>query len=309
MANGKSVQLYLVDGTPGGLVIAEIFNWTGKVLSCPRAQLDSLLKRNEVEGTGVYILLGDDPDNITKPIAYVGETDEVRRRIKQHSQQDNDWWNRVIAITNKDLNITKAHVRYLEHHIIVKAREANRSTVRNGNLAVPSSLPEAATSDMNQFMSQVELILPLLNVNILRKPLTVSASKPKAYGFEKTTDKPTLFEFHNPKRGLKASAQEVDGEFVVLAGSEAAVGYSQPNHSYTGLKSRLETDGTLHPTPDSLTLEFSTDFSFSSPSAAAAVVAGRPSNGRTDWRVIGTGQTYNSWQESKIDEEIGREIN
>ena len=30
---GKQVRLYLVDGTPGGVVTAEIMNWTGHTSS------------------------------------------------------------------------------------------------------------------------------------------------------------------------------------------------------------------------------------------------------------------------------------
>lgn len=85
MAYGKSVQLYLVDGTPGGLIIAEILSWTGKIMACPRSNLESLLRRDEVAGTGLYILLGEDPDDPGRPTAYIGETDEVKRRLIQHN--------------------------------------------------------------------------------------------------------------------------------------------------------------------------------------------------------------------------------
>ena len=36
---GKNVRLFLVDGTPGGLVTAEIMNWTGHLLAGPRSDL------------------------------------------------------------------------------------------------------------------------------------------------------------------------------------------------------------------------------------------------------------------------------
>lgn len=304
MASGKSVQLYLVDGTPGGLMIAEIVNWTGKILSCPRSKLESLLKRPEVEGTGVYILLGDDPDNPLQPLAYIGETDEVKKRLIQHNRST-EFWNRVVAITNKDLNMTKAHVRYLEHQMISRTRAAKRSKVQNANDAVMSPLPEAAQSDMEQFLEQVELILPLLNVNILRKPQTVTTPSASQTVDPGITETPTLFEYHNPRRGLKARAQEVDGEFVVLEGSEAAIGFSQPDHSYYHLRMDLESDGTLVPTANREILAFSRDYVFSSPSAAGAVVNGGVTNGRRSWRVIGTGQTYDAWHESKIRSEVG----
>ena len=35
MSQGRSLRLFLVDGTPNGLLTAEIMNWTGHVLSGP----------------------------------------------------------------------------------------------------------------------------------------------------------------------------------------------------------------------------------------------------------------------------------
>lgn len=298
MANGKSVQLYLVDGTAGGLMVAEIVNWTGKILSCPRSNLDSFLRRDEVVGTGVYVLLGDDPNNFAKPFAYIGETDEVKRRIKQHNTQDNDWWNRVIAITNKDLNMTKAHVRYLEHRMIIKARDANRSTMKNGNEAVPSSLPEAAKSDMEQFLEQVELIIQILGVNILRtSPIAIPQSVERSLDGEAVIQSP---EFEIRKSNLIASAQEVDGEFVVFEGSEAMVEWRLSNSVSPPFRNRLIEDGTLKLSDDGLKLTFSRNHAFSTPSGAAAVVLGMSANGRIEWRVKGTGQRYKDWKESSI---------
>ncbi len=36
---GRSVRLFLVDGAPQGMRTAEIINWTGLALACPRTDL------------------------------------------------------------------------------------------------------------------------------------------------------------------------------------------------------------------------------------------------------------------------------
>lgn len=36
MNPGRSIRLFLVDGSPSGLLTAEIMNWTGHVLTGPR---------------------------------------------------------------------------------------------------------------------------------------------------------------------------------------------------------------------------------------------------------------------------------
>lgn len=52
-------------------------------------------------------------------------------------------------------------------------------------------------------------------------------------------------------------------------------------------------------------MRFSRDQVFASPSAAAAVVPGRTSNGRTDWKALGSGISFGSWQERGLDQAAG----
>ncbi len=68
-AIGRSVRLFLVDGKSTGLITAEIMNWTGHVLSCPRTELPKFLARPEVARTGVYLLHGRDPDDPDRTLA------------------------------------------------------------------------------------------------------------------------------------------------------------------------------------------------------------------------------------------------
>jgi len=70
---GKTIRIFLADGEPTGILLAEISNWTGKVLVAPRAQLDQLSKREEVRRTCVYLLVGPDPDDPSRALAYIGE--------------------------------------------------------------------------------------------------------------------------------------------------------------------------------------------------------------------------------------------
>lgn len=111
MAGGKSVRLFLADGTPGGLVTAEIMNWTGHVTAAPRSDLAHLLSRAEVARTGVYMLLGDDPESPGGVLAYIGEGDDVKKRLYSHArpadQGAKDFWDRAIVLTSKDMNLTK----------------------------------------------------------------------------------------------------------------------------------------------------------------------------------------------------------
>ena len=97
---------------------------------------------------------------------------------------------------------------------------------------------------------------------------------------------------------MQATAVEEDGEFIVLEGSEALTGTGYVQQSYGGLKEKLIGDGVLIPHATDK-LRFAKPWSFNSPSAAAAVVLDRNSNGRIEWKVKGSKQTYHDWQQAQ----------
>ena len=108
-SEGRSLELYFINGKPDGMLTAEVFNWTGHVLMTPRTQIPAALSRKEAKYTGVYILLGDEDG---KPSAYIGESENVSERIKTHAAQL-DWWNTAVLVTTSANNLHKAHVKYL----------------------------------------------------------------------------------------------------------------------------------------------------------------------------------------------------
>lgn len=302
MGLGKSVRLFLVDGTPGGLVTAEIMNWTGHVTAAPRSDLPALLKRPEVSRTGIYLLLGDDPDSAGGVLAYVGEGDDVSKRLYMHGRGEEQggkgFWDRAIVLTSKDMNLTKAHARYLEARFITLAGEARRARLLNGTTPPLIPLPEADVSDMEFFVDQAKIVLPVLGVNILRST-KVQKTVP---GSESTNpDTSPMFVIVREKYSIDATAQEVDGEFTVRQGSRARAAWNAPgDHNYRKLRQQLEQTGALTASQDGSCAVFTQDQVFSSPSAAAAVVVGRNSNGRMEWKVQGSNMSYGQWQEQLL---------
>ncbi|NIC42305.1 GIY-YIG nuclease family protein [Aquabacterium sp. A08] len=290
MSKGRSIKLYLVDGTPGGLITAEIMNWTGHVLCGPRARLPDLLLRNEAKRSGVYLLLGSDE---VVPKAYIGESDDLAERFKNHQQlgksskadasEKLDDWDRICLISSKDANLTKGHVKYLESRLIALAKQAGRSKLVNVQKAPYKGLPEADEADMEYFVEQVESLLPVLGIDILRAP----KAKP-------TTQSSPAFVMEVKKHGLFAKGQEVDGEFVVLEGSQARLAWEGVPGSYQGLFEELVQQGVL--AKDKQLMVFTKNYPFKSPSAAASIVAGRSASGPMSWYLEGSNQTYGQWQ-------------
>ncbi|NQD89672.1 GIY-YIG nuclease family protein [Paenarthrobacter sp. CM16] len=301
MVLGKQVRLFLVDGTPGGMLTAEIMNWTGHIMAAGRSDLPELLKRDEVKRTGVYLLLGDDPNDSYSNAIYIGEADEVGERLRIHSRSEDkggkDFWNRAIILTSKDANLTKAHARYLESRFISIAKVAGRSFVTNGTAPVPLPLPEADVSDMEQFIEHARIVLPVLGVDALRAVPTLASLEPASKG---SASESPVFEMTVSSEGILARAQETDNEFVVLAESTARSGWVGSTPGYSKLHEVLVSDGVL--VPNGSNLAFSKDYVFKSPSAAAAVVAGRATNGRVTWKDPSTGLTYGQWQEHGVED-------
>ncbi|USQ79202.1 GIY-YIG nuclease family protein [Ornithinimicrobium faecis] len=313
MTHGRQVRLYLVDGTAGGLITAEIMNWTGHLVSASRSDLGRLLKRGEPYRTGIYILIGEtgEPDAYFDSAIYVGEGDDISTRLKAHARPagagGKDFWDRVIIVTSKDANLTKAHARFLESRLIHAARSAGRSTVTNGNSPPPIQLPEADVSDMEYFLSQIHTLLPVLAINQFKvlpnvKPPTLDhelSPTPTDVTHVSSVDPSEIsptFILRISTAGIEADAREIQDEFTVLAGSTARSEWKSKtkSSSYASLHDKLLKNGTLVKQGD--IAFFTSDTPFNAPSAAASVVAGTNMNGRTAWRHETTKITFGEWQ-------------
>ena len=294
MAHGRSVRLFLAEGTPTGVVTAEIVNWTGHVISAPRTKLEVALKREEIRKTGVYILYGSPLDE-ELPQVYVGEGDDISSRLNSHSKDETKaFWERFIAVTNKDMNLTKAHVKYLEGRLITLLKEAKKSEVTNKTEPTFDKLPEADISDMEAFLEQLQIILPVIGVDFFRKT-TTAQSQP----ISQATHNPT-FKLSHSKKGISAKAQEVDGEFVILEQSIGSLNEAVSfNDKLKSMRDQLLASGRIIQ-KGSENFICTEDIAFTSPSAAAVFLFGTSRNGRTDWIVEGSGQTYGDWKDSLI---------
>ena len=301
MTQGRSIRLFLVDGTPNGLLTAEIMNWTGHVLTGPRSKLSELVQRRECGRTGIYFLVGPDPENSLRPLVYIGESDDVGTRLKQHNRPEEkggkDFWEKVCLVTSKDQNLTKAHVKYLESLLIQSSGQVGRCKLINGTAHEYINLPESDRADMAFFMEQIRTVLPVLGFDFLRETSRPSR-EPEAAPASELEASP-CFTLEVPRHGIRATGQELDGEFYVFKGSLARGSWIGTERGYQSLYNQLCEDGVLVEGSDG-TRVFSEDQSFSSPSAAAAVVSGRSANGRTSWKAEDSGLTYGEWQDRQV---------
>lgn len=301
--SGKQIKLFLVDGSPGGLTTAEITNWTGHVLAAARSDLAGLLQRDEAQRTGAYMLLGDDEAAAGSIRCYIGEADIVADRLRHH-HRDKDFWDRVVVITSKDANLTKAHGRYLESRLLELATRAGRVSLENGTSPTIPAMPEADASDMDYFVSQLQIVLPVLGVNAIRIPV----SQPTASSPGDETGSP-VFRLRQQKAGVDSQAQQIDGEFTMLAGSLVVgswhgVGKARSTRNayaaYRTQHEQLVEDGAI--TVGDGQGRLTRNVVFSSPSAAGAAALGRSCNGRREW-ISPDGRTFGDWESRGVDQQ------
>ncbi|HXC53879.1 MAG TPA: GIY-YIG nuclease family protein [Rhizomicrobium sp.] len=318
---GKTIKIFLADSTPSGIMTAEIMNWTGHILVAPRSRIADLIKREEVKRTGVYLLFGEDPDRPSGTLVYVGEGDSVVTRLTEHNARK-EFWDSCCVITSKDQNLTKAHVRYLESRIIGIIGEEGRARIENKTEPEFGLLPEADKSDMEEFLVQLQVLLPVLGIQFIQRTprpsrttegVSASASSNTSasdveqreraiFGQKRPTEDGAISPiFSLDAKGVTAKAIEFDGQMVVLAGSEACEDeLPSLQYSVKSLRDQLRQNGKLIQSSRPGVLRFEEDVAFSSPSAAAQAVVGTSRNGRTDWRVVDTGETYAHWQETQV---------
>ncbi len=295
---GQSLELFFIDGKPDGMLTAEVFNWTGHVLMAPRTQLSAALKRVEARYTGVYLLLGEDDKG---PLAYIGEGEDIGARIKSHDTAK-DWWTTAVLITTAGNNLNKAHVKYLESRLVEEALRIGKIALDNGNTPPRPSLSEAARANMENFLEYVFMVLPALRIDSF-----LAHTRPKLQAAMALTEQDNsaavVFTLRTPKHGIEATAALENGEFVVQTGSTISrqwKGKGSEHTAYAKLFAELVQTGVL--TEQGNHRVFSENYAFKSPSAAAAVVNGRPANGTTEWK-LANGKTYKEWEAEKLAQE------
>lgn len=267
--SSATIKLFLPRGDAKSLRTAEISNWTGKAIAAPRTEIDDLLQRDELKGSGVYILTGTEPLS-GSPHAYIGEAEVIRDRLKQHKTKE--FWISAIVFVSKDENLTKAHIKHLEGRLISEATQVARVTLENSQ-ASGSKLPESDREDMEVFLAHIRQLLPVLGSDLLI-PVGQPTAKQQPGG--------TLF---CRMKGAEGRGHRTPDGFVVLKGSTAVLqerGSAKNWPSVLALRKQMIADGTL--VESGGFFRFTKDVEFSSPSAAAAVIEGGSANGLIEWR-------------------------
>jgi hypothetical protein len=261
---GRTISIYIPDANPKSIKICEITDSIVKALSIPRSKLVEATKREELKEPGIYFLIGE-KNQVGKLKVYIGEAEILLTRIKQHNISK-DFWNSVICFVSEKKNINKAHIKFLENYACNQAKKINKCEIENSTNPTQSSLTEQDKDFMLSFFDDLKLIISTLGFPIFEETrkdqsnIFICKGKDAFATGEYTEDGSTVFK--DSKANLNES--KTAGSWVI----------NMRKHLID--KQILRQEGEV--------LIFVDDYTFSSPSASAAVVLARRANGWIEWK-------------------------
>ena len=269
MAYGKSIELFLANGTADSLITAELSNWNGKAIKIPRIEVSDC-KRDDIKGAGVYFLFckeEDDSDSV-----YIGESETIQERLNQHirdynADKEKFYWTTAVIFLGRDLN--KALIRYLEDRFVQIARESKRYKVLTKNTYGKTVMKESQTAAMEEFIDNVRILINALGYKVLEPTVHNDPNS--------TVDDEALFLNLGNASGKGMITTE---GFVLFAGAVLNEKTSEKSLS-KGAATLRKKHLASNKVKDIVTTE---DILFSSSSAAADFVTGYSVSGPATWK-------------------------
>ncbi len=218
----------------------------------------------DITKPALYILLNREAKK-----AYIGQTDNFRKRLGQHEKIH--FWTEALGFISSDdsLHLTLTH--YLEAIAYELAKKAGTYDVSK-NAVTPSKPNTSAQQHIflaEQFFEYVRFLTQFVGCNI--------------FGDDKPIPQAEHL-FFCTRAGSNAQGYFVEEteEFVVLAGSELRSGECDSLKPKSIDKRKAFIEANCSQAKGKIVLK--TDYTFPSPSAAAAMVVGGSSNGWTRWK-------------------------
>ena len=286
MAYGKSIELFLVNGTADSLIIAELSNWNGKAIKIPRIEVSSC-NRDDITQAGVYFLFCKEDDGSDS--VYIGEAENVKDRLVQHlrdyqSEKEKYYWSTAVVFIGRDLN--KDLIRYLENRFVEIARASKRYLVLTKNTYRNTVMKESQIAVMEEFVDNVKVLLNALGYKVL-EPFAQVDSSPA------TVDDELLY---ITSGSVNATGKVTAEGFVVFAGATLNDKMSVKSLSAGMQKQRKK----LFDSSKVNNLVTTEDILFSSSSAAADFILGYSVSGPRTWKTK-DGRTLKELEDKQVD--------
>lgn len=295
---GKSINLFLMDGTASGRIKCTLANWTGVAYKLPRTELEKCKGRDDLSQSGVYFLFGTS-DQTGENVVYIGQAgtrkngEGILYRLQEHKRNpDKDYWTEAVVFTTSNNSFGPTEISYLENRFTNLALTAKRYAVKNGNDPTPGNITEEKESELEEFVDYSKIVMGTLGHRVFESLAEVKHPIEINSNIAVEGDGLLL----HMKRKSRKSGQTIEAEckqttegFVVLKGSHIELNDSDsipPGIKEARQKAKVDENGILQE-----------DVLFKSPSYAAAFVIGGHANGLTEWKT-GDGKTLKEIENS-----------
>lgn len=279
MGRGKSINLFLMDGTATGRIKCTLANWTGVAYKIPRTELEQCKERDDLKQSGVYFLFGIS-DQTGENVVYIGQAgtrkngEGILYRLQEHKRNpDKDYWTEAVVFTTSNNSFGPTEISYLENRFTKLALTAKRYAVKNGNDPTPGNITEEKESELEEFIDYAQIVMGTLGHKVFEP---IVSAKPVTPVDEHSAVEEPLLLFNRSSQN--ATGRRTSEGFVILKGSviSSDLQKSCPENVIKlreRYKSKIDENHTL-----------TEDILLSSPSAAAAFVGGSSLNGNELWK-------------------------
>ena len=274
MKRGRSISLFLLDGSVTGVIKYTLPNWTGVVYKIPRTALGSCKEREHLQQSGVYFLFGKSEES-NENVVYVGQAGRRKNgngllgRILEHTRNpEKDYWTEAVAITTTNDSFGPTEISYLENQFTKLATEAKRYIVKNGNDPNPGNITEEKESELEEFIEYSKIVMGILGHKVFVPIDEITEDTPKK----------DIVKLFLKERGADATGFLTSDGIIVCKGSKIK-GIPTPSCQDWIKKLRKQNN-------DYITSDFvlTKDLVFASPSAASGFCVFGASNGRVAWK-------------------------
>ena len=280
MKRGRSINLYLLDGSVTGAIKYTLPNWTGVVYKIPRTALGSCKEREHLQQSGVYFLFGKS-DERNENVVYVGQAGRRKNgngllgRILEHARNpEKDYWTEAVAITTTNDSFGPTEISYLENQFTKLATDAKRYIVKNGNDPNPGNITEEKESELEEFIEYAEVVMGILGHKVFVPLDEITDDTPRG----------NVVKLHLKERGADATGFLTSEGIIVCKGSKIKAKSTQSCPEWI---KKLRHQNSAYISSDFVLTK---DIAFDSPSAAAGFCVFGSANGRIAW-ATGSGKT------------------
>lgn len=264
--NQNVITMILKNGTTTGIVQSNLDEWIGVSYRIPRTKLKEAKELKGIDNTGVYILFGTDEDT-GKNRAYIGEAEDIYKRLIQHNKSK-EFWRECTIFVSQDNSLNKAHIKFIENKLYLKANQVGRYVIENDTKPTKTTLDGADEIRVIKFYEKIKMLTSIYGYPIFDDIVSK----------EKIEEQKNILYLTNNKITYAKGIMTDEG-FVILKGSKIKEGISE------GISlSLLKFAERERNSEDIINGEFVNDHLCSSPSMAGVIILGRNCSGYEEWK-------------------------